>query len=153
MRSILSGQHLHSVFCDGELYITSDKGLPPLRILLVEDEALISLLIESMLSDLGHVTVDCAHSVQHALSLLDPVTKPFDAAMLDINLGGTLVFPVAEALAARDIPFAFLTGYGANGVPKRFADAAVIQKPFTEKDLAYAMDTLQRQHAEKTASA
>lgn len=131
----------------------SDKKHPPLRVLVVEDEALISLLIESMLNDMGHETVDCAHSVQHALALLEPMTKPIDAAMLDINLGGTLVFPVAEALAARDIPFAFLTGYGANGVPKRFADATVIQKPFTEKDLAYAMDALQKQCSLKVANA
>ena len=136
-----------------EQITASEEDPPPLRMLVVEDEALISLLIESMLYDMGCKTVDCAHSVPHALALLDPTTPSIDAAMLDINLGGTLVFPVAEALAARDIPFAFITGYGANGVPKRFAAATVIQKPFTEKDLAYAMDALRRQRSTKAANA
>lgn len=131
----------------------SKKKLPPLRVLVVEDEALISLLIESMLLDLGHRPVDCAHSVQHALALLNPMKKPIDAAMLDINLGGTLVFPVADALAEREIPFAFVTGYGANGVPDRFARATVIQKPFTETDLAYAMDRLQQQCMQRAVNA
>jgi CheY-like chemotaxis protein len=120
--------------------------------LVVEDEALISLLIESMLRDLGCETVACAHSVQHALTLLDRTKTPIDAAVLDINLGGNLVFPVAAALDDRDIPFAFLTGYGAVGVPERFKDATVVQKPFTERDLANVMDTLKGQCSEKVAS-
>jgi DNA-binding response OmpR family regulator len=131
----------------------TEKNISPLRILVVEDEALISLLIESMLCDMGYKAVDCAHSVQQALALINSTNPPIDAAMLDINIGGTPVFPVAEALAERDIPFAFLTGYGGNGLPKHFAGATVIQKPFTEKDLACAIDALHRQRSMKAVSA
>jgi CheY-like chemotaxis protein len=118
---------------------------PPLRVLIVEDEMLISLLIEMTVRELGHEPVGCAHSVGDALSILDRQEPEIDAAMLDVNLGGRLVFPVAEALAERKIPFAFLTGYGAHGVPARFSHVRVMQKPFTEEDMADAMSLLQRE--------
>ncbi len=119
--------------------------LPPLRLLIVEDESLISMLIETMIRDLGHESVGCAFSVPAALEMLDDRETDIDAAMLDVNLGGRLVFPVAEVLARRNIPFAFLTGYGAQGVPACFSHARVMQKPFTEDDLADAMALLQRE--------
>jgi CheY-like chemotaxis protein len=134
--------------------IAGNQDLPPLRLLIVEDEILISLLIETTVRELGHEPVGCASSVPDALSLLDGGEDRIDAAMLDVNLGGLLVFPVAEALAERGIPFAFLTGYGAHGVPKRYSHAKVMQKPFTESDLAEAMARLQRERfAERSARA
>jgi two-component SAPR family response regulator len=113
-----------------------------LRLLIVEDEMLISLLIETMVRELGHEPVACVHSVPAALDVLS--RNAVDAAMLDVNIGGMRVFPVAEALQSRAIPFAFLTGYGAQAVPPRFSDIAVMQKPFTESDLADAITLLQR---------
>jgi len=121
------------------------KAMPSLRVLIVEDEALISLLIQSIVCDLGHQAVGCAYSVGQALALLEKIAESTDAALLDVNLGGNLVFPVAEALTARAIPFAFLTGYGALGIPERFAHATVMQKPFTDKDVAFAVDALRRE--------
>jgi CheY-like chemotaxis protein len=126
----------------------NQENLPPLRLLIVEDESLISLLIETIIRDLGHEPVGCAYSVPDALTMVDDEETPIDAAMLDVNLGGRLVFPVAEALAARKIPFAFLTGYGAHGVPQRFSHVRVMQKPFTEDDLAEAMMLLQKERAQ-----
>lgn len=124
----------------------ADQDNPqPLRLLIVEDEMLVSLLIEMTVRELGHEPVGCAHSVPDALTILDRQEPEIDAAMLDVNLGGRLVFPVAEALAERKIPFAFLTGYGVHGVPPRFAHVRVMQKPFTENDLADAMCLLQRE--------
>ena len=128
-----------------------DSGAP-LKVLIVEDEALISLLIENTLRELGHEPAACAYTVPHALSLVETMESGIDAAMLDVNLGGSLVFPVAEALSARDIPFAFLTGYGANGVPDRFAHAMVMQKPFTDGDLACALSELQRARSMRAES-
>ena len=122
-----------------------EDSLPPLRLLIVEDETLISLLIETTVRELGHEAAGCAYSVADALAILDASPHTIDAAMLDVNLGGRLVFPVAEALEERRIPFAFLTGYGAHGVPARYAHARVMQKPFTEDDLADAMTLLQRE--------
>ncbi len=120
-----------------------------LRVLIVEDEALISLLIESTVRDLGHEAAACAHSVSDALSLVRRMTPSIDAAMLDVNLGGSLVFPVAEALSERGIPFAFLTGYGKGCVPAHYADVPVMQKPFSEDDLAVALETLQKKCSQR----
>ncbi len=116
--------------------------LPPLRLLIVEDETLISLLIETVVRELGHDPVAAASNIPAALQAVTECD--IDAAVLDVNLGGMLVFPVAEALEARDIPFAFLTGYGAHGIPSRFSYASVTQKPFTEGDLAETMAHLQQ---------
>jgi CheY-like chemotaxis protein len=124
---------------------TGNQDLPPLRLLIVEDEMLVCLLIEMTVRELGHEPVGFACSVPDALNLLGDEEDRIDAAMLDVNLGGLLVFPVAEALERRGIPFAFLTGYGAHGVPPRFSHAKVMQKPFTESDLAEAMVRLQRE--------
>jgi CheY-like chemotaxis protein len=118
--------------------------LPRLRLLIVEDETLISMLIETTVRELGHEPVGCAFSVPEALSILDERDGTIDAAVLDVNLGGRLVYPVAEALSQRNIPFAFVTGYGAYGVPERFASVEVVQKPFTEEDLASACAILQQ---------
>jgi CheY-like chemotaxis protein len=122
----------------------SRQKLPPWRILIVEDEALISLLIETMLSDLGHEAVARAFNVPTALALVNERPHFIDAALLDVNLGGHLVFPVADALMNHQIPFAFLTGYGPAGIPPRYAHATTMPKPFREKDVAYAVETLQR---------
>jgi DNA-binding response OmpR family regulator len=124
---------------------TNAPAAAPLRVLIVEDEALISLMIESTVRDLGHEPAACAYSVSDALSVVGNMTPAIDAAMLDVNLGGCLVYPVAEALSQRGIPFAFLTGYGVDGVPSRYADVLIMQKPFSEDDLAFALDALQRE--------
>jgi CheY-like chemotaxis protein len=120
-------------------------GHPPLRVLIVEDEAMISLLIENMVRDLGHETAACVYSVGEALSVVDEKRGGIDVAMLDVNLGGCLVYPVAEALSERGIPFAFLTGYGLAGVPARYAGAPIMQKPVSEHDIAFALDRLRRE--------
>ncbi len=97
------------------------------RVLLVEDEALVAMLMRDMLTELGY-------------SVVGPFSRPadaetaiagggVDAAVLDINLDGDMVYPLADILAARGIPFVFVTGYGAESIEKRFADVPVLQKP------------------------
>lgn len=102
-------------------------------ILVVEDESLIAMLIEDHLVELGYDVAPAVSTVAEALSALDS-RKP-DIALLDVNLGGEMSFPVADALRSRGIPFLFLTGYGRGGIPARYADCLVLQKPFRRKDL------------------
>ncbi len=98
-----------------------------LRILVVEDEGLVAMLIEDMLDDLGCEVACSAASVAKALQWLAEGGEA-DAALLDVNLGGETVWPVADALAARGTPFAFTTGYGQLN-ETRFQHAPLLGKP------------------------
>ena len=97
-----------------------------MRVLIVEDEGLIALLLEDMLIELG-CEAAIAGSVAEALRWIEAQGVP-DAALLDVNLSGESVLPVAEALAERGARFAFATGYG-EGPDTRFADAPLLTKP------------------------
>lgn len=98
------------------------------RILLVEDEMLVSMLFEDVLTDLGCDIVGPAATRQKALTLA--TTERLDAALLDVNLGGEPVYPVADVLASRRIPFAFVTGYGQSSLDERYALVPTLSKPF-----------------------
>jgi CheY-like chemotaxis protein len=111
-----------------------NKLLSGRRILVVEDEMLILMMIESMLTDLGCDSVTAAATVDKALALIE--TQVFDAAMLDVNLKGDNSRPVADALAARGIPFFFSTGNGGHHTMDGYEDRAVLRKPFIFEDLA-----------------
>ncbi|MEZ5828328.1 MAG: response regulator [Hyphomicrobiales bacterium] len=102
----------------------------PPRVLLVEDEALIAMMIEDQLTQLGFEVVGPAATASQAIALCEDCD--IDGAVLDINLGaGQRSDPIAEHLYEHGIPFVFVTGYGQAGVDERFADASVLQKPFT----------------------
>jgi CheY-like chemotaxis protein len=107
------------------------------RVLVVEDEALISMLIEDMLADMGCKCVDVAASVDGALQALTKAAPDF--AMLDINLNGKSSFPIADILLSREIPFVFLSGYGARGLDEAYSGAKVLQKPFQLGDIETAL--------------
>jgi CheY-like chemotaxis protein len=113
-----------------------DAGLSirGLRLLVVEDEALVAILLEDMLVDLGCTVVGVSGNVADALSRL--VTADIDGAVLDVNIGGEMVFPVADALAARGTPFVFATGYGRTGIDERYPRAPVLTKPYSRDALA-----------------
>ena len=98
------------------------------RVLVVEDEALVLMLLTDMVEESGAIVVGPASTVGEALELAQGAD--IEAALLDVNLNGQPVFPVAAALKARGVPFAFLTGYGRAGLPDEYADASVLQKPF-----------------------
>ena len=98
------------------------------RILIVDDESLIAMLLEDFLSELGYLTVGPANSVKSALDLIEQ--GAIDAAIVDVALGEEDSAPIAAALCARDIPFAFATGQGGSKVAARFSDAQVLLKPF-----------------------
>jgi CheY-like chemotaxis protein len=105
------------------------------RILLVEDELMIRMLLEDMLGELGcTVAAEAAH-LDEALEAAR--TADFDIAILDVNLSGQPIAPVADALAARGKPFLFATGYGEQGLPESYRDRPALKKPFQ-------LDTLKR---------
>jgi CheY-like chemotaxis protein len=98
------------------------------RALLVEDEGTVALLIEDMLVELGVIIVASVARLVEAREVAR--TAEIDFALLDVNLNGEMVFPVAHILRERQIPFMFSTGYGAGGPNKQFDDVPVIGKPF-----------------------
>ena len=105
-----------------------------LKVLVVEDEAIVYFLLEEMLLDLGCAEVWHASSVARALALLEE--KRPDVAALDVNLSGALVYPVAERLAQMRVPFLFTTGYGKKGLALEWAERPVLQKPFDQDTLS-----------------
>ena len=102
--------------------------LPGKRVLVVEDDALICMLIEDYLGDLGCDVVATAAQLEDGLSKAKIMA--IDVAVLDINLEGRLSYPIAQTLQGRAIPFLFATGYGKSGVPHSFESVPVLSKPF-----------------------
>jgi CheY-like chemotaxis protein len=111
--------------------------LSGLRLLVVEDESHVAMLVEDMLADMGCDVVASAARVSEALRLIEAVA--IDAAVLDVNVAGEKVFPVAEKLRDRKIPFVFATGYGADGVREDFRIHPVVPKPFPQSQLRKAL--------------
>lgn len=104
-----------------------------LRVLLVEDENLVAMLLEDMLGELGYTVVGPVARLKKALEMAQH--EAIDLAILDVNINGEQAYPVAEALAARGIPFVFSTGYGERGLPLRYHGHPTLQKPFQQHDL------------------
>ena len=109
------------------------KLLSGRRVLVVEDETLVLLMIEDMLTDLGCESVTTAATVDQALALID--AQVFDAAMLDMNLGGDTSQSVAEALIARGVPFVYSTGNTGRKSQDVHHDRPVLKKPFKYEEL------------------
>ncbi len=103
------------------------------RLLLVEDEALIGIMMKDMLTELGFQVVGPFNKVAEALAAAKH--EEFHGAILDVNLNGELVYPVADLVEARGVPFVFVTGYGADGVADRFTGVPVLQKPIERQML------------------
>lgn len=110
------------------------------RILLVEDEALVAMLLEDLVADLGAVVIGPEGQLDLAIALAE--TETLDAAILDINLGGKRSYGVADALRQRSIPFAFATGYGASGVDDSHRDVPVLMKPYSAQDVSRTLAEL-----------
>lgn len=116
---------------------TESEPLAGLKVMVVEDEAIISFLIEDMLLTLGCASVIHAAAVKQALNVLAEQTP--DAAVLDVNLAGEAGYAVAEKLEKDGVPFVFATGYGEIGLPARWRERPVVQKPFTLETLGTAL--------------
>jgi CheY-like chemotaxis protein len=111
-----------------------DKLLSSRRVLIVEDEILILMMIEDMLTDLGCESIAVASKVDQAITLVEG--QVFDAAMLDINLNGIPSYPIADALTARGVPYFFSTGNGVKDMKEGYRDQDVLKKPFTFDQLS-----------------
>ena len=108
-----------------------------ISLFLVEDEALIRMMMVQMLEELGHRVIAEAGSVREALSLAE--TSEFDLALLDVNLDGESVAPVARAIERRGLPFLFVTGYAPAALPEPFTGSSVLRKPFPIEVLKQAI--------------
>jgi CheY-like chemotaxis protein len=116
----------------------ASTALRGVRVLVVEDEPMLSLALQDMLADLGCEVVGAAARLQPALDLARDLT--FDVAVLDIDLGGTRIDPVAEAIAGRGLPVVFVTGYGQDAAP-RHVSGPVLEKPCEAATLQRALRT------------
>jgi CheY-like chemotaxis protein len=108
------------------------------RVLVVEDELMIRMLLQDMLADLGHTLAGEAGRIEDALALAKQ--GEFDIAILDVNLNGQPISPVVEVLLERGVPFVFATGYGQRGVPGPYRGSPTLQKPFQADALAEAIN-------------
>lgn len=110
------------------------------HVLVVEDESLVSMLIEDMLEDLGAASITVAANIGVALARLE--VGAFDFVVLDLSLAGVLTYPVADTLRSRAIPFAFATGYGAIALAQGYEGETALHKPFTAEDLTQVIEKL-----------
>jgi CheY-like chemotaxis protein len=115
-----------------------------LRVLVVEDEALVAMLLEDMIQDAGHQAVCVVTEFEAAVDYVTSRADTFDVAVLDVNLGGQPSFPIAAALAEREKPFLFSTGYGRDGLPESWRDHPVLAKPFGSQAVNEALLGLQK---------
>jgi CheY-like chemotaxis protein len=115
----------------------SEANTPRRRILVVEDESIVAMLLEDILDDLGFAVVGPVARVEPALALLDQ--EEVDFALLDVNLVGERSYPIADALTERGKPYVFVTGYGLAGLDEAYRDRPVLQKPFTRERLEQAL--------------
>jgi len=106
----------------------NDFGVSKKRILVVEDEYMLAMEMSSELSDAGAVVIGPTSTIEQAIALIQS-DSAIDGAILDVNLGGELVYPVARLLAQRGTPFVFVTGYETSALPQQFAAAPCVMKP------------------------
>ncbi|MBV5268756.1 MAG: response regulator [Afipia sp.] len=109
-------------------------------VLLVEDEVMIRMMVADMLEEIGYTIAAEAGDIDEAVRLVQ--VTDFDIAILDVNVNGKVITPVAEAVQLRGLPFVFATGYGAQGLPEKFRDRPTIQKPFQIETLARTIESV-----------
>ena len=127
-----------ALLAEGEPQTSAAARLAGKRVLVVEDEAVIALLIEDLLAELGCIVVGPAVRVGEAVRIVC-TDDAIDVAILDVNVAGEPVYPVASALAERGRPFVFATGYGESGLSRAFAGHTVLTKPYRRTDLHEAL--------------
>ncbi len=110
-----------------------NNSFPGCRVLVIEDEVMVSWILEDMLAELGCVVVGPAVRVDQAVAMVE--SEAFEFAVLDVNLNGEKSYSVAEALIARDVPFVFSTGYSKDNMPSRYKPFPVLQKPYERERL------------------
>src|ERR1700751_5361793 len=119
---------------------TMKDTLKGVKVLVVEDEYFVAILIEEILESAGCIVMGPIPRLPAALDAVDH--EDYDVAVLDVNLAGERINPVADALSERHVPFLFVTGYGANALPSEYAERPHICKPFRMADLLGALSNL-----------
>lgn len=117
------------------------RCLHGLQVFVVEDDHLISMMLEDMLTNFGCVVTGVAATVPRALSMVGAIND-IDAAILDVNIGGTMVFPVADALLQRNVRCVFSTGHRALDLIERYPACRRLDKPYAAADLARVLSDL-----------
>lgn len=118
--------------------LSQNNGLSPLNVFVVEDEALVALNLEDMLAELGCAIVGPAMRIERARAMIENGIQA-DVAILDVNVAGEQVFPIAEMLAARGVPIVFATGYDREGLPQDWHNRTILQKPYTLGDVSRSL--------------
>ena len=111
-------------------------------VFLVEDEVMIRMMVADMLQELGYTIAAEAGEIGEAIRLAQ--TTYFDLAILDVNVNGKVISPVADLLKARNRPFIFATGYGSSGLPEEYRDRPSLQKPFQIETLGKLIEATLR---------
>ena len=124
-------------------------ALEGVRVLVVEDEYLVATLIEQILESAGCIVMGPVARVPEALDAVDH--DDYDAAVLDVNLAGERINPVADALSERNVPFLFVTGYGVNALPGEYAERPHVCKPFKMADLLCTLSSAVKPTIQKAA--
>lgn len=106
--------------------------------LVVEDEVIVGMLVEDMLTELGYAVVALSTHLDEAVELAR--TLDVDCAVLDVNLNGRMSYPVADMLRSRGVPFIFATGYGAKILIPPYTGTPTLQKPFKVGDLQQSIE-------------
>ena len=120
-----------------DMLTSATPGLAGRRVLVVEDESMVTMLLQDFLEDLGCEVAGIASRLKEALEKIDALT--FDVAILDVNLNGQQTLPVAQALLERGRAIVFATGYAATSVPPELRAVPILQKPFQQQDLERAL--------------
>ena len=119
--------------------VETQESLSGAKVLVLEDETLVSMMVEDMLLDLGCEVVGPFAKLDQALAFIDSAEGQIDAALLDVNLGGVRSFPMAEALAGKGVPVVFTTGYDESGLPDVWRGRPTLRKPFMMGEMAEAL--------------
>ena len=119
------------------------------RVLIVEDEIVVALFLEDLMSEFGYAVAGVVSRLDEAMAR----APDYDVAVLDVHLNGRNVFDFADRLAARGTPFVFATGYGERGIPERHSGHPVLQKPFQPSALKQALKQIMASGRDKKISA
>jgi len=119
-------------------------------VFLVEDEVMIRMMVTDMLEELGYSVAAEAGEISEAMKLAQ--SAEFDLAILDVNVNGKVISPVADLIAARKRPFIFATGYGSSGLPAEYRDRPALQKPFQIETLARTIELALKRNASSRAT-
>src|SRR6516165_8904702 len=111
-------------------------------VFLVEDEVMIRMMVADMLEELGYSIAAEAGDISEAIRLAQ--STDFDLAILDVNVNGKVISPVADLIKARNCPFIFATGYGSSGLPEEYRDRPSLQKPFQIETLGKLIEATLR---------